>query len=102
MKNGMLLHSQLPLLVALIQEINKYKNSKSRGKRLEQEHGLLSRQIGVLQHQLEQRTEETVKQRQEHSSIILGLQTDLNHKLEELFCYLTRLLLAARGLISQL
>lgn len=57
---------------------------KYREKRLEQEHGLLSRQISVLQHQLEQRTEETIKQRQEHSSIILGLQTDLNHKLEEL------------------
>ena len=58
-----------------------------REKRLEQEHGLLSRQIGVLQHQLEQRTEETIKQRQEHSSIILGLQTDLNHKLEEVRKY---------------
>ncbi|XP_045130805.1 nucleoprotein TPR-like [Portunus trituberculatus] len=57
---------------------------KYREKRLEQEHGLLTRQINILQHQLEQRTEETVKQRQEHSSIILGLQTDLNHKLEEL------------------
>ncbi|MPC52953.1 Nucleoprotein TPR [Portunus trituberculatus] len=56
---------------------------KYREKRLEQEHGLLTRQINILQHQLEQRTEETVKQRQEHSSIILGLQTDLNHKLEE-------------------
>lgn len=54
-----------------------------REKRLEQEHGLLSCQITVMQHQLEQRTEETIKQRQEHSSIILGLQTDLNHKIEE-------------------
>nr|XP_045610228.1 nucleoprotein TPR-like [Procambarus clarkii] len=57
---------------------------KYREKRLEQENGMLTRQIALFQHQLEQRTEESVNQRQEHSSIILGLQTDLNHKIEEL------------------
>ncbi|XP_042237084.1 nucleoprotein TPR-like isoform X2 [Homarus americanus] len=56
---------------------------KYREKRLEQEHGLLSRQMGVLQHQLELRAEESLNQRREHSSIILGLQTDVNHKTEE-------------------
>ncbi|XP_071529693.1 uncharacterized protein [Panulirus ornatus] len=56
---------------------------KYREKRLEQENALLSRQISVVQHQLEQRAEESINQRREHSSIILGLQTDLSHKIEE-------------------
>ncbi|XP_063612017.1 nucleoprotein TPR-like, partial [Penaeus indicus] len=53
-------------------------------KRLEQERSLLTRQVDRLQQQLEQRVEESVSQRREHSTTILRLQTDLNHKLEEL------------------
>lgn len=70
------------------------KNYIYREKRLEQERSLLTRQVDRLQQQLEQRVEESVNQRREHSTTILRLQTDLNHKLEEvnlsLLCFTLR------------
>ncbi|KAK4316810.1 hypothetical protein Pmani_012065 [Petrolisthes manimaculis] len=64
--------------------ITRERQLKYREKRLEQEQALLTRQITVLQQQLEQRSEETLTQRTTSSSTILALQTDLNHKIEEL------------------
>ncbi|KAK3887381.1 hypothetical protein Pcinc_008498 [Petrolisthes cinctipes] len=64
--------------------ISRERQLKYREKRLEQEQALLTRQITVLQQHLEQRSEETLTQRTTSSSTILSLQTDLNHKIEEL------------------